>query len=85
MQILFRTNKYGYKNEVTAIFIDKIFKSMAHLISCYSNIGQHAECSRYWVLVDTKPSTPKEYKALLAELKGIGYKDLEILNRAPRF
>lgn len=37
---------------------------------CYGHVGQHSECSRNWYY-NTRPASPREYRSLLAELRGI--------------
>ncbi|MBR1473076.1 MAG: hypothetical protein IJ602_02315 [Paludibacteraceae bacterium] len=51
---------------------------------CYAHIGQHSDCCREWATQDTRNATPNEYAPLLAELRTIGYDDLQIIKRMPR-
>ena len=50
-----------------------------HIMS-YQHDGQHGDCVP-WISSFTKPATPDEYADLLAELKSIGYDDLQICKR----
>lgn len=51
---------------------------------CYAHIGQHSDCMPEYVRECTKPAKPQEYADLLAELRRIGYDNLQILKRMPK-
>lgn len=73
--------KDTFNGIITAVFIDEIFTdSRPWTRVCYEHLGQHGECALAWVVQDTRPAKPSEYKALLRELTElVGYNDLKIL------
>jgi len=50
---------------------------------CYEHIGQHSECSKAWLLLDTKPAWEGEYADLRKELEQVGYDDLIVCTYDP--
>ena len=53
------------------------------MVVCYAHIGQHGEGYLGRILAKSRPATRKEYRALLAELRGTGYK-LRVVQRISR-
>lgn len=74
-KVVFRKFKDG---EVIAVF-PEVSYNYVHIMS-YQHVGQHGDCVP-WISSFTKPATPDEYADLLAELKSIGYDDLQICKR----
>lgn len=79
MKVLFRVDRKS--REVVAVFPTERNRGD---IMCYAHVGQHSDCCREWVTQDTRNATPNEYAPLLAELRTIGYDDLQIIKRMPR-
>jgi hypothetical protein len=51
----------------------------------YEHIGQHGAADYQHVIQNTNPALPREYADLLAELREIGYDDLEpVKHETPR-
>lgn len=67
-------------SEVLAVFPDQIENNRTGALLCYAHIGQHSSCTKEY-LAKCRPAKAREYKDLLAELKSVGYEDLEILNK----
>lgn len=66
-------------NQIVAIFPKEYWTTWSkETVTCYAHIGQHSAASIEWVK-DQPLANPEEYKALLSELKSIGYKELVIL------
>lgn len=72
-KVVFRKFKDG---EVIAVFPEVTY-NYVHIMS-YQHFGQHGGCVP-WIASFTKPATPVEYADLLAELKAIGYDDLQVM------
>ena len=53
------------------------------MVVCYAHVGQHGEGDMGVILAKSRPATRKEYRALLAELRGLGYK-LRVVQRISR-
>ena len=72
--VIFRAERSGpFKGGVTAVFPTLPADRLGHEMTCYAHIGQHSGCSFDWY-ARTRLATPDEYKDLLAELAGIGYR-----------
>ncbi len=64
---------YNERNkDLFAFFPDEIFDRQGNK-TCYSLIGQHASCSEGYAK-ESREANPVQYRELLKELKGIGYK-----------
>lgn len=50
----------------------------------YMHVGQHGDADYLGLIKSTKLAKPSEYRALLCELKSIGYDDLIIKSRFKR-
>ncbi len=60
-KVIFKKHKSGkFKGEVTAIFPD-LPANRGHLV-CFDTVSGHGECDYGWVISDTVPATPDEYK-----------------------
>jgi hypothetical protein len=70
-------------NEVIALFPQLAGTKDPHSCQSYCHIGQHSPASAHLARA-TKLATPKEYKTLARELRGLGYK-LRIATRFTRF
>ena len=79
MKVAFRFDKRGNFKEVTAVFPES--NEGGNMYACYAHYGQHGSCCGEWVAEDTKPAKPEQYAPLLAELRAIGYDDLQIVDR----
>jgi hypothetical protein len=79
-KVLFRKCEYG---SIDAVFPELPGTRDPYTMTYYSHIGQHS--SGYWSYWQKRstPAQPAEYADLLAELKSIGYDDLEIIQRMP--
>jgi hypothetical protein len=77
--VIFRKFKEG---DVIALFPDIPFDDQGNVAS-YSHIGQHGAADYETVLEETVPAREPEYRALLAEIKRVGYTDLEIKEVPP--
>jgi hypothetical protein len=71
-------------SEILAVFPTQLGDSHKSSMACYSSIGQHSSCAAGYIGRKTKPATPKQVKAMLAHLRGIGYRDagLRVVSRA---
>jgi len=67
-RVVFRRWKEG---DVIALFPDQ--PEGRGLVNSYQHVGQHGAADYRGVVRDTKPAKPVEYRALLRELKSIGY------------
>ena len=74
-KVIFRKFKDG---DVIAVF-PEVSYNYVHIMS-YQHDGQHGDCVP-WIAQFTKLAKPEEYAPLLAELKAIGYTDLQICKR----
>jgi len=64
--------------DVFAYFPDILTDSKGNN-TCYSHIGQHSACSPNYVK-GKKLATPEQFAPLLAELKGQGYENLQVID-----
>jgi len=68
------------ENHILAFFPNEKYNSIEpNVFTCYQHIGQHSACHIDYAK-ECKEATPEQYADLLAELKGQGYDDLEIIN-----
>ena len=79
-KVVFR--KFKKTGEVIALFPEQHANAYGDIMS-YMHTGQHGAASPRITHVDTTLATPDEYANLLAELKSIGYDDLQIIARIP--
>lgn len=79
MKVIFRKEKDG---TILAVFAN-LWAWWDTLLTGYTHIGQHTAIDPEYYRTQTKPATPEEYKPLLAELRGIGYDDLQVSRRLP--
>ncbi len=77
VKVIFRK----YQGEILALFPELPGTNEARTCLCYAHVGQHSSANYHWVIGHSKPAKPDEYKALHAELTGIGY-ELEIKQKA---
>lgn len=80
VKVCFRIGKDG-----EPIVVFPYFKEARGFLTCYAHVGQHSVAAWDYVRYCTRPATPEEYTGLLAEIKRIGYNDLEIMQRLPSF
>ena len=52
-------------------------------LTAYAHEGQHTATTPEYYRNRTTPATPEEYAPLLAELRALGYDDLQIVHRLP--
>jgi len=75
--VVFRRYPNG---EIIALFPG--IKDPRGMVSSYLHVGQHGAADYGWVIMQTTPATPEEYKELAAELTAIGY-NLKAYKRRP--
>jgi hypothetical protein len=75
-KVIFRKFRNG---DVIALFPEVAGSSNPSTCQSYTHVGQHGAADPH--LTATYPATAEEYAPLLAELKRIGYDDLEICKR----
>lgn len=68
-------------HDIVAIFPGEPGDYRVSTMSCYCPMGGHATCASNYAS-RTKPATPKQVRAMLAELRRIGYKNLRVISRA---
>ena len=78
MKVVFRIYPDG---QVIALFPEESDKRTGGTMS-YMHIGQHGDADYHGVIQQTKPATESEYLPLFNELKSIGYKDLQVRQKA---
>lgn len=76
-RVIFR--KWKGNGGVIAFFPDQ---KDGPYIGSYEHVGQHSRAC--YPHPQTEPATEREYSALLAELRSIGYDDLRVVSRATR-
>ena len=80
--VLFRKDKRK-DGEITAVFPYDSWQCYGkRLISCYAHMGQHGSCVWPWVVLNTKPARPKEYRELKKELESLMGYNLRVLKNA---
>lgn len=72
--VIFRKDRAG----ITAVF--PTLPASYGDMTCYARVGQHSGCTFDWYNT-TRPAAPAEYADLLAELRSIGYDDLQVCKR----
>ena len=72
VRVVFRVWKADPRS-VVALFPDIPFDHRGQFVTCYEHIGQHGSAEYAYVISATRPAKPSEYRALLSELKSIGY------------
>ena len=75
--VMFRKEHDG---QILAVF-PYLSWSHNYEVTCYAHLGQHSGCVWEYVIQDTKPAMPTEFKALYDELTSIGY-NLRVLLKA---
>lgn len=78
MKVVFRIYPDG---QVIALFPEESDKRTGGTMS-YMHIGQHGDADYHGVIQQTKPATEAQYLPLFNELKSIGYKDLQVRQKA---
>ena len=78
-KVFFRKECTG---EILAVFPETWYNN--YFWGCYAHYGQHSDCMPEYVRDSTTPAKPQEYADLLAELRRIGYDNLQILKRMPK-
>jgi len=76
-KVAFRKDKQD--GEIVAVFPET--NDGTNTYTSYAHYGQHSACCGAWVVESTRPAKPEEYAELLAELRAIGYDDLQIVSR----
>lgn len=87
--VCFRTVRRGdFKGNVTAVFLDTTLNPVRRPETnrmCYAHVGQHSECTLYWIIDNTRPATAAELQPLLSELRSIYDVDGDSLVVRPTF
>nr|DAX32125.1 MAG TPA: hypothetical protein [Caudoviricetes sp.] len=78
MKVIFRKFKQG--GDIIALFPEQGNKKNL-MVGSYMRVGQHSDADYIGVIAATTPAKESEYAELLAELKSIGYDDLQITRR----
>lgn len=78
MKVIFRKFKQG--DDIIALFPEQVNRANL-MVGSYMHVGQHSDADYAGVIVATTPAKESEYADLLAELKSIGYDDLQIMKR----
>lgn len=82
-KVVFRKFKQG--DDIIALFPEQINRTNM-MVGSYMHVGQHSDADYTGVIGATIPAKESEYADLLAELKSIGYDDLQIMKRCnPKF
>lgn len=72
LPVIFRAERGGLnKDKVTAVFPTLPDDRDGDTVVVYSRVGQHSRGTWRWYHNNTRPAKPKEYEALLLELRGI--------------
>lgn len=87
MKVIFRKYKpirrlYNGGDNIVAIFPEEPGTYEPWTCMVYEHIGQHGQADYRTMIELTTAAKPEEYANLLAELKSIGYDDLEIRQRS---
>jgi len=69
-------------SDIVAVFPTEPGDSDIRSMTCYSSIGQHGSCDSHYVGKRTKKATPEQVKAMLDELRRVGYTNLRVILRA---
>lgn len=75
-KVIFRKFKQG--GDIIALFPEQTNRLM---VGSYMHVGQHSDADYTRVIAVTTPASESEYAGLLAELKSIGYDDLQVMKR----
>ena len=75
-KVIFRKFKQG--GDIIALFPEQVNRLT---VASYMHVGQHSDADYFGVISATIPATESEYANLLAELKSIGYDDLQVMKR----
>ena len=78
MKVIFRKFKQG--GDIIALFPEQGNKKNL-MVGSYMRVGQHSDADYIGEIAATTPAKESEYAELLAELKSIGYDDLQITRR----
>ena len=84
MKIIFRKWKTKHNPSCIALFPEMPGDTDGNLCQSYEHFGQHSAADYATVINKTRPAIPKEYGPLLLELIGIGYKNIQICQKADR-
>jgi hypothetical protein len=79
MKVTFRKEKDG---TILAVF-GQLWAWYDTQLTAYAHIGQHTATTPEYYRTKTKPATPEESAPLLAELRALGYDDLQVVRRLP--
>lgn len=77
-KVVFRKFKQG--GDIIALFPEQVNRENL-MVGSYMHVGQHSDADYIGVIAATTPAKESEYAELLAELKRIGYGDLQIAKR----
>lgn len=75
-KVVFRKFKQG--GDIIALFPEHTNRLM---VGTYMHVGQHSDADYTGVIAVTTPASESEYAGLLAEMKSIGYDDLQVMKR----
>lgn len=75
------TRKDWRLSEIVAIFPSEPGTYAVNTMTCYSPVGGHGSCASNYAS-RTKPATREQVRAMLAELRRIGYKRVRVISRA---
>ncbi len=67
--------------QIIALFPDIPWSRYRGEVTSYMRLGQHGAADYKHVVATTRPATEDEYLDLLAELKQVGYENLNIAKR----
>lgn len=79
-EVLFRKDKRKH-GEITAVFPYDSWQYRRHIL-CYAHMGQHSYCVWPWVVLNTRPAKPREYRELKKELENLMGYNLHVLKNA---
>lgn len=80
-KVVFRKFKQG--GDIIALFPEQVNRLM---VGSYMHVGQHSDADYAGVIATSTPATESDYANLFAELKSIGYDDLQVMKRCkPKF
>lgn len=78
-KVVFRKFKKG--GDIVALFPEQRYSPFDYTIDSYQHVGQHGAADYAYVLTISRLAGEDEYQPLLAELKSIGYDDLQVMKR----
>ena len=79
--VIFRKWPASEGGDIIAIFPTELGTNDPYTSSSYEHVGQHGSADPVGVIRDTVPAKPSEYADLRAELEGVGYDDLKVVQR----